>query len=102
MPGPVAAGTPGQLTPSPAAAPTPNMGSQAAAAQQVKQALLMLETALPQAPEKRWLRPLSGAKAGHIVLPTRIVRVEVVAPVCGLAAGVEAAVRDNCQPWHSP
>lgn len=39
--------SPGMMTPSPAAAPTGNPGAQAHAAQQVKQALIMLETALP-------------------------------------------------------
>lgn len=38
---------PGMMTPSPAATPTANPGAKAHAAQQVKQALIMLETALP-------------------------------------------------------
>lgn len=46
---PVAAPSPsGILTPTPAAAPTANLGAEAHAAAQVKQALMMLETALPQ------------------------------------------------------
>src|ERR1700757_5155576 len=44
MPGPL----PGMMTPTAAAAPTSNPGAQAHAAQQVKQALTMLEAALPQ------------------------------------------------------
>ncbi len=39
---------PGMLTPTPAAAATPNLGSNAAAAEKVKQALLILEGALPE------------------------------------------------------
>ena len=40
--------SPGVMTPSPAATPSANLGAQAHAAGQVKQALIMLETALPQ------------------------------------------------------
>lgn len=36
------------MTPTPAASPTANLGAQSHAAGQVKQALIMLETALPQ------------------------------------------------------
>jgi len=39
--------SPGMLTPTPAAAPSANLGAQAHAAGQVKQALHMLELALP-------------------------------------------------------
>lgn len=40
--------SPGMMTPNPAAAPSANLGAEAHAAGQVKQALIMLETALPQ------------------------------------------------------
>lgn len=39
--------SPGMMTPTPAAAPSANLGAQAHAAGQVKQALVMLEMALP-------------------------------------------------------
>ena len=39
--------SPGLMTPTPAAAPSANLGAQAHASGQVKQALIMLETALP-------------------------------------------------------
>jgi len=49
MPVPAVPGmSPGMTTPSPAAAPSANLGAQAHAAGQVRQALIMLETALPQ------------------------------------------------------
>lgn len=40
--------SPGMMTPTPAAAPTANLGAQAHAAGKVKQALLVLESALPE------------------------------------------------------
>lgn len=39
---------PGMMTPTPAAAPSANLGAEAHAAAQVKQALIMLEMALPK------------------------------------------------------
>ncbi|SRR5260221_12117873 len=42
--------SPGMMTPSPAAAPSANLGAAAHAAGQIKNALIMLETALPNVP----------------------------------------------------
>ena len=39
--------SPGMMTPTPAASPSANLGAQASAAGKVKQALILLETALP-------------------------------------------------------
>lgn len=55
MPGPM---SPGVMTPTPAAAPSANLGAQAHAAGKIKQALLMLETALP---DLDMSSPLHGA-----------------------------------------
>lgn len=47
MPGAAPAMSPGVMTPTAAASPTANLGAQAVAAAKIKQALLMLETELP-------------------------------------------------------
>lgn len=52
-------GSPGIMTPTPAAAPSANLGAQAHAAGQIKQALQMVEMALPNLPLDSPLRKVA-------------------------------------------